>query len=76
MQTLREVLEHTQEDGAAAGHFNIADLVLLKAVFAAAKELNSPVLVGRPKANAIFWGSVKLRSWFEVCGKSSTSPSS
>jgi len=37
MQTLREVLAHTQEDGAAAGHFNIADLVLLKAVFAVAQ---------------------------------------
>ena len=56
MQTLREVLEHTQEDGAAAGHFNIADLVLLKAVFAAAKELNSPVLVGASEGERDFLG--------------------
>ena len=56
MQTLREVLEHSQEDGAAAGHFNIADLVLLKAVFAAAKELNSPVLVGASEGERDFLG--------------------
>ena len=56
MQTLREVLEHTQEHGAAAGHFNIADLVLLKAVFAAAKELNSPVLVGASEGERDFLG--------------------
>jgi fructose-bisphosphate aldolase, class II len=56
MQTLREVLKHTQEDGTAAGHFNIADLVLLKAVFAAAKELNSPVLVGASEGEREFLG--------------------
>ena len=56
MQTLREVLEHTQERGTAAGHFNVADLVLLKAVFAAAKELNSPVLVGASEGERDFLG--------------------
>jgi fructose-bisphosphate aldolase, class II len=56
MQTLRQVLEHTQEDRAAAGHFNVADLVLLKAVFAAAKELNSPVLVGASEGERDFLG--------------------
>jgi fructose-bisphosphate aldolase, class II len=56
MQTLRQVLKHTQEDGAAAGHFNVADLVLLKAVFAAAKELNSPVLVGASEGERDFLG--------------------
>ncbi|HEY6341048.1 MAG TPA: class II fructose-bisphosphate aldolase [Bryobacteraceae bacterium] len=56
MQTLRQVLEHTQEDRAAAGHFNVADLVLLKAVFSAAKELNSPVLVGASEGERDFLG--------------------
>src|SRR5215468_11276540 len=56
MQTLRAVLEHTQADGAAAGHFNISDLVLLKAVFSAAKELNSPVLVGASEGERDFLG--------------------
>ena len=46
MYLLREVLEQAQKNGVATGHFNIADLVLLKAVFAAAQDLNVPVLVG------------------------------
>ncbi len=36
MRELRDVLEQTQKNGVAVGHFNIADLVLLKAVFASA----------------------------------------
>jgi fructose-bisphosphate aldolase class II len=52
MQNLREVLKHAQEEGAAAGHFKIADLVLLKAVFAAAREANAPVLVGASEGDA------------------------
>ncbi len=33
MRNLREVLMQAQDWGVAVGHFNIADLVLLKAVF-------------------------------------------
>ncbi len=39
MQGLRDVLEQTQKNGVAIGHFNVADSVLLKAVFTAAQEL-------------------------------------
>ncbi|MGC2446039.1 MAG: hypothetical protein WA477_00235 [Candidatus Sulfotelmatobacter sp.] len=46
MDTLRNVLTCLQRQGAALGHFNVADLVLLKAVIAAAVEVNVPVLVG------------------------------
>jgi len=35
MQTLREVLQQTQQRGVAIGHFNISDLILIKAVVAA-----------------------------------------
>src|SRR5262249_13035267 len=56
MQTLREALKRTQEDGAAVGHFNIADLVLLKAVFAAAKEAKVAVLVGVSEGERDFLG--------------------
>src|SRR5215467_13666016 len=37
MQTLRDVLKQAEENHVAIGHFNVADLVLLKAVFDAAK---------------------------------------
>ena len=45
MQTLREVLQQAQQRGVAVGHFNISDLVLLKAVFESAQELRVPVIV-------------------------------
>ena len=40
----------------AVGHFNIADLVLLKAVFASAQELKVPVLVGVSEGEREFIG--------------------
>lgn len=52
MHVLRNVLEHTQKNSVAIGHFNIADLVLLKAVFASAQELKVPVLVGAFRGRA------------------------
>lgn len=55
MQRLRDALRKAQDERAAIGHFNIADLILLKAVFAAARELNVPVLVVRPTENASLW---------------------
>jgi fructose-bisphosphate aldolase class II len=46
MDTPRNVLTRLQQQGAALGHFNVADLVLLKAVLAAAVEVRVPVIVG------------------------------
>jgi fructose-bisphosphate aldolase, class II len=56
METLRNVLEQTQQRGVAIGHFNISDLVLLKAVVAAARELNVPVIVGASQGERDFMG--------------------
>jgi len=56
VQGLRDILERTEKDRAAIGHFNVADLVLLKAVFAAARELNVPVLVGASEQERKFMG--------------------
>lgn len=60
MHNLRDVLNHAQEQGVAVGHFNIADLVLLKAVFAAARELNVPVLVGASEGERQFMGVCQI----------------
>jgi fructose-bisphosphate aldolase class II len=38
MRLLRDVLEQAERSGVAVGHFNVADLTLLKAVFASARE--------------------------------------
>jgi fructose-bisphosphate aldolase class II len=56
MQRLRDVLNQTQQHRVAVGHFNVADLVLLKAVLASARELNVPVLVGASEGEREFLG--------------------
>lgn len=56
MSQLKSILEKAQADGTAVGHFNISDLVLLKAVFASAKELNVPVIVGASEGERKFLG--------------------
>src|SRR5262249_7316242 len=56
MRLLRDVLQQSQKNGVAIGHFNIADLVLLKAVFASALQLKVPVLVGASEGERQFIG--------------------
>lgn len=56
MNQLRAVLEEAQRNQVAVGHFNVSDLVLLKAVFASAKELNVPVIVGASEGERAFMG--------------------
>src|SRR5262249_40145777 len=56
MDLLGNVLRQTEKNGVAIGHFNIADLVLLKAVFASAQELKVPVLVGASEGEREFMG--------------------
>jgi len=46
METLRNVLTELGKKGSALGHFNVADLVLLKAVLTAARQIKTPVFVG------------------------------
>ena len=56
MQTLRDVLKQAEENRVAIGHFNVAGLVLLKAVFAAAQELKVPVMIGVSEGEREFIG--------------------
>ena len=56
MQNLRDVLNQAEKRGAAIGHFNVSDLVALKAVFGAAQELNVPVIVGASEGERSFMG--------------------
>jgi len=58
--TLREVLTRLQAEGAALGHFNVADHVLLKAVIAAASETKLPVFVGASEGEREFFGPRQL----------------
>jgi fructose-bisphosphate aldolase, class II len=56
MLSLRNVLAQAQKNGVAIGHFNVADLVLLKAVFAAAQKLKVPIMVGVSEGEREFIG--------------------
>jgi fructose-bisphosphate aldolase class II len=56
VNTLRNVLEQAQAARVAVGHFNVSDLVLLKAVVEAARELNVPVIVGASGGEREFMG--------------------
>lgn len=60
MDTLRDVLTQLEKEGAALGHFNVADLVSLKAVIAAAAETRLPVLVGASEGEREFFGTRQL----------------
>ena len=58
--TLRDVLTRLEKQGAALGHFNVADHVLLKAVMAAAAETKLPVFVGASEGEREFFGARQL----------------
>ena len=60
METLRTILTRSEEQGVALGHFNVSDLVLLKAVLAAAAEIEVPVLVGASEGERDFLGTRQL----------------
>jgi len=61
-ETLCDVLTRLQAGGAALGHFNIADQVLLKAVVAAATEATRPVRVGASEGEREFFATRQLDS--------------
>src|SRR5580698_9698540 len=60
VQQLRNRLEEAQSNGVAVGHFNISDWVLLKAVCAAAHELEVPVIVGASEGERAFLGVAQI----------------
>jgi len=59
-QSLRKVLEQAEADGVAVGHFNVSDLVILKAVFQAARDKSVPVVVGASEGERQFAGDEQL----------------
>lgn len=62
MKTLYEVLTSADRSHRAVGHFNISDLVGLKAVYEAARELDLPVLVGVSEGERDFMGVNEVAS--------------
>jgi ketose-bisphosphate aldolase len=56
MPDLQKVLEQAQNSGVAIGHFNVADFIILKAVFASAQGLDVPVIIGVSEGERKFLG--------------------
>lgn len=53
---LKQVLEDARENKRAVGHFNIANLEVLRGIFNAAKKLNLPVIIGVSEGERDFIG--------------------
>jgi len=66
MDALRNVLIRLQQQGAPLGHFNVADLLLLKAVVSAAVEVRVPVMVGASEGERDFFGTYELAALVKV----------
>jgi len=60
MDSLRSVLTRLEAEGVGLGHFNVSDLVCVKAVVAAAAQLGVPVLVGASEGERDFFGVRQL----------------
>jgi hypothetical protein len=60
MHSLRDTLECAQKTRSAVGHFNVSDLILLKAVFTAAIEPKVPVLLGVSEGERAFIGDRQI----------------
>jgi fructose-bisphosphate aldolase class II len=72
METLQHVLAEADRQRIAVGHFNISDLVALKAVCTSARAVNVPVLVGVSEGERDFIGvhqiAALIRSFREQDG--------
>src|SRR6201982_1452109 len=73
-ETLRDVLKRLEKEGAALGHFNVADQVLLKAVIAAAAETKLPVFIGASEGERDFFGARQLAALVKSLRQESDSP--
>ena len=57
MKTLKQYILEAEEKGVAIGHFNISNLETLHGVFAAAKKLKVPVIIGTAEGERNFIGT-------------------
>jgi len=56
MKKLIEIIKETEENRMAVGHFNVSDIIGLKAVFEAAYKLQLPIIIGVSEGEGDFIG--------------------
>lgn len=59
MRNLNQILKGAEKNGYAIAHFNFAALETLKGVIEAAKELNSPLILGTSEGERKFFGRLQ-----------------
>lgn len=74
MAELRSVLTRMETERVALGHFNVADLTLLKAVVASATEMKVPILVGASEGERDFFGTSELATLVKSIREESAVP--
>jgi fructose-bisphosphate aldolase, class II len=74
MYQLRNVLKDAQNKGLGIGHFNVSDWVLLKAVFASAREVKVPVIVGVSEGERAFLGTAQIAALVKSLREEHDSP--
>jgi len=56
MQSLKQLIAAAEKNGIALGHFNISELSMLKAIFQASRDVNTPVIIGTSEGEREFIG--------------------
>ncbi len=62
---LRQALQRADATGTGIGHFNVSELVVLKAVFEAARDRGVPVVVGVSEGERQFIGTRQVAAWVQ-----------
>ena len=60
MKQMRSVLADSERTRTALGHFNVSEIVALRAAFSAARELNVPVIIGASEGERKFMGTYQI----------------
>ena len=66
MQTLQHTLADADRLGIAVGHFNVSELVALKAICQTAQELNTPVIIGVSEGERAFIGTREVAALVQI----------
>jgi fructose-bisphosphate aldolase class II len=63
MTSLQQILAEAEKSNRALAHFNVSDLVALRAVTEAARSLSLPLLVGVSEGEREFIGTRQIAAW-------------
>jgi fructose-bisphosphate aldolase class II len=74
VKSLLQVLAEADQQKVAVGHFNVSDLVALKAVYLAARELSVPVIVGVSEGERDFIGVYQIAALVRSIGEHNSFP--